>query len=854
MDLSSHTPMMQQYWRLKNQHPDQLMFYRMGDFYEIFYEDAKKAAKLLDITLTARGQSAGQAIPMCGIPYHAAEGYLAKLVKLGESVVICEQVGDPATSKGPVDRQVVRIITPGTVSDEALLDERRDNLIAAVLGDERLFGLAVLDITSGNFSVLEIKGWENLLAELERVNPVELLIPDDWPKDLPAEKRRGVRRRAPWDFERDSALKSLCQQFATQDLKGFGCENLTLAIGAAGCLLAYAKETQRTALPHLRSLRHERLDDTVVLDGASRRNLELDTNLAGGRDNTLQSVVDRCQTAMGSRLLTRWLNRPLRDLTVLLARQTSITCLLDGYRFEKLQPQLKEIGDIERILARIGLRNARPRDLARLRDALGALPALQVAMTELEAPHIIQLARTTSTYPELAALLDKAIIDNPPAVIRDGGVLKTGYDSELDELQSLSENAGQFLIDLEAREKARTGLSHLKVGYNRIHGYFIELPSKQAESAPADYIRRQTLKGAERFITPELKAFEDKALSAKSRALAREKMLYEALLEDLIAQLPPLQDTAAALAELDVLSNLAERALNLDLNCPRFVSEPCMRITQGRHPVVEQVLTTPFVANDLNLDDSTRMLVITGPNMGGKSTYMRQTALIVLLAHIGSFVPAASCELSLVDRIFTRIGSSDDLAGGRSTFMVEMSETANILHNATERSLVLMDEVGRGTSTFDGLSLAWAAAERLAHLRAYTLFATHYFELTVLPEAQPLVANVHLNATEHNERIVFLHHVLPGPASQSYGLAVAQLAGVPSEVIVRAREHLSRLEDTALPHEAPKPVKGKPAAPQQSDMFASLPHPVLDELAKLDLDDMTPRRALEMLYTLKTRI
>ncbi|AWY43122.1 DNA mismatch repair protein MutS [Pseudomonas putida] len=853
-DLSSHTPMMQQYWRLKNQHPDQLMFYRMGDFYEIFYEDAKKAAKLLDITLTARGQSAGQAIPMCGIPYHAAEGYLAKLVKLGESVVICEQVGDPATSKGPVERQVVRIITPGTVSDEALLDERRDNLIAAVLGDERLFGLAVLDITSGNFSVLEIKGWENLLAELERVNPVELLIPDDWPKDLPAEKRRGVRRRAPWDFERDSAFKSLCQQFSTQDLKGFGCETLTLAIGAAGCLLAYAKETQRTALPHLRSLRHERLDDTVVLDGASRRNLELDTNLAGGRDNTLQSVVDRCQTAMGSRLLTRWLNRPLRDLSVLLARQTSISCLLDGYRFERLQPQLKEIGDIERILARIGLRNARPRDLARLRDALGALPELQVAMTELEAPHLQTLAKTTGTYPELAALLEKAIIDNPPAVIRDGGVLKTGYDSELDELQSLSENAGQFLIDLEAREKARTGLSHLKVGYNRIHGYFIELPSKQAESAPADYIRRQTLKGAERFITPELKAFEDKALSAKSRALAREKMLYEALLEDLIAQLPPLQDTASALAELDVLSNLAERALNLDLNCPRFVSEPCMRITQGRHPVVEQVLTTPFVANDLNLDDNTRMLVITGPNMGGKSTYMRQTALIVLLAHIGSFVPAASCELSLVDRIFTRIGSSDDLAGGRSTFMVEMSETANILHNATERSLVLMDEVGRGTSTFDGLSLAWAAAERLAHLRAYTLFATHYFELTVLPEAQPLVANVHLNATEHNERIVFLHHVLPGPASQSYGLAVAQLAGVPSEVILRAREHLSRLEDTALPHEAPKPAKGKPAAPLQSDMFASLPHPVLDDLAKLDLDDMTPRRALEMLYTLKTRI
>ncbi|MBH2034562.1 MAG: DNA mismatch repair protein MutS [Pseudomonadales bacterium] len=853
-DLSAHTPMMQQYWRLKNQHLDQLMFYRMGDFYEIFYEDAKKAAKLLDITLTARGQSAGQAIPMCGIPYHAAEGYLAKLVKLGESVVICEQVGDPATSKGPVERQVVRIITPGTVSDEALLDERRDNLLAAVLGDERLFGLAVLDITSGSFSVLEIPGWENLLAELERLNPVELLIPDDWPQGLPAEKRRGVRRRAPWDFERDSAFKSLCQQFATQDLKGFGCENLTLAIGAAGCLLAYAKDTQRTALPHLRSLRHERLDDTVILDGASRRNLELDVNLAGGRENTLQSVVDRCQTAMGSRLLSRWLNRPLRDRSVLEARQESIACLLERYRFENLQPQLKEIGDLERILARIGLRNARPRDLARLRDALAALPELQQAMTFLEAPHLGALAQSIRTYPELAELLARAIIDNPPAVIRDGGVLKTGYDAELDELQSLSENAGQYLMDLEIREKARTGLANLKVGYNRVHGYFIELPSKQAESAPADYIRRQTLKGAERFITPELKEFEDKALSAKSRALAREKLLYDELLEHLIGHLADLQDSAAALAELDVLSNLGERALTLDLNRPRFTDEPCMRISQGRHPVVEQVLSTPFVANDLNLDDATRMLIITGPNMGGKSTYMRQTALIVLLAHIGSFVPAASCELSLVDRIFTRIGSSDDLAGGRSTFMVEMSETANILHNASDRSLVLMDEVGRGTSTFDGLSLAWSAAECLAGLRAYTLFATHYFELTVLPESEPLVSNVHLNATEHNERIVFLHHVLPGPASQSYGLAVAQLAGVPTPVIARAREHLARLETTSLPHEIPRGEPGKPAAPLQNDLFATLPHPILEELAKINPDDMTPRRALELLYSWKTRV
>lgn len=856
-DLSAHTPMMQQYLKIKHQHPEQLLFYRMGDFYELFYDDARRAAKLLDITLTARGASAGKSIPMAGIPFHSAEGYLAKLVKLGESVVICEQIGDPATSKGPVERQVVRIITPGTVSDEALLDERRDNLLTAVLGDERLFGLAVLDIASGRFTVQELAGWETLLAELDRLNPAELLIPDDWPAGLPAEKRRGVRRRAPWDFDCDSALKSLCQQFGTGDLKGFGCDKLGLAIGAAGCLLAYAKETQRTALPHLRSLRHERLDDTVILDGASRRNLELDVNLAGGRDNTLQSVVDRCQTAMGSRLLTRWLNRPLRNRAVIEARQDAITCLLEGYRFETLQPQLKDIGDLERILARIGLRNARPRDLARLRDALAALPTLQEGLTQMIAPHLLDLARSIQTYPELAATLARAIIDNPPAVIRDGGVIKRGYDSELDELQTLSENAGQFLMDLEAREKARTGLQGLKVGYNRVHGYFIEIPSRQAESAPADYIRRQTLKGAERFITPELKAFEDKALSAQSRALAREKALYDTLLDELIGHLAPLQDSAAALAELDVLANFAERALNLDLNKPRFVEEPCLKIGQGRHPVVEQVLETPFVANDVTLDNDTRMLVITGPNMGGKSTYMRQTALIVLLAHVGSFVPAASCELSLVDRIFTRIGSSDDLAGGRSTFMVEMSETANILHNASEHSLVLMDEVGRGTSTFDGLSLAWAAAEQLARLRAWTLFATHYFELTVLPDGQPSVANVHLNATEHNDRIVFLHHVLPGPASQSYGLAVAQLAGVPEDVILRAREHLARLEaasfngEVGTPLPVSAPAKGRPL---QADLFASAIHPLIEELERLQPDDITPRRALELIYEWKKRI
>ena len=853
-ESSAHTPMMQQYFSIKQQHPEQLLFYRMGDFYELFYDDAKKAARLLDITLTARGQSGGQPIPMAGIPFHAAEGYLAKLVKLGESVVICEQVGDPATSKGPVERQVARIITPGTVSDEALLDERRDNLLAALVGAERGFGLATLDINSGRFVVMELRGWETLLGELERLAPAELLIPDDWESNTPIERRRAVRRRAPWEFDQDSAFKALTQQFGTKDLVGFDCQDLTLGLGAAGALLSYAKETQRTALPHIRSIAQERFEDSVIIDSASRRNLEIDQNLSGGRDNTLLDVLDHTATAMGSRLMARWLNRPLRDLKVLGARQDSISALLDQQFYLDLQPQLKGIGDIERILARVALRSARPRDLARLRDALAALPALQDCMQALETPHLRNLAEQVRTYPELAELLERAVIDNPPAVLRDGGVIKPGFDAELDELQNISENAGQYLIDLETRERERTGLSTLKVGYNRVHGYFIELSRSQADQAPADYIRRQTLKGAERFITPELKAFEDKALSARSRALAREKQLYDELIDRLNEDLAALQTTAASLAEIDVLCTLAERAGSLDYSRPRFIEGSQLKISQGRHPVVEQVLETPFVANDLDLDIDTRMLVITGPNMGGKSTYMRQTALIVLLAHIGSFVPAAACELSLVDRIFTRIGSSDDLAGGRSTFMVEMSETANILHNASERSLVLMDEVGRGTSTFDGLSLAWSAAEHLARLRAFTLFATHYFELTVLPESEPVVANVHLSATEHNERIVFLHHVQAGPASQSYGLAVAQLAGVPGSVISRAREHLARLEATSLPHDRPRQEPGQPQAPMQSDLFASTPHPLLEQLHTINPDDLTPRKALELLYTWKTQI
>ena len=846
----THTPMMQQYFSIKQHHPDQLLFYRMGDFYELFYDDAKKAARLLDITLTARGNSGGQPIPMAGIPFHSAEGYLARLVKLGESVVICEQIGDPATSKGPVERQVVRIITPGTVSDEALLDERRDNLLAALVGSERAFGLATLDINSGRFTVMELPGWETLLGELERLAPAELLIPDDWESDTPIERRRAVRRRAPWEFDQDSAFKALTQQFGTRDLVGFGCADLTLGLGAAGALLGYAKETQRTALPHLRSISQERFEDSVVIDSASRRNLEIDCNLSGGRDNTLLDVLDHTATAMGSRLLARWLNRPLRQMETLRARQDSIAGLIEDYHYENLHPVLKGIGDIERILARVALRSARPRDLARLRDALAALPELQSCIEPIPSQHVRSLGETISTYPELADLLQRAIIDNPPAVIRDGGVIREGYDSELDDLQNISENAGQYLIDLENRERERTGLSTLKVGYNRVHGYYIELSRGQSAQAPADYIRRQTLKGAERFITPELKEFEDKALSARSRALAREKQLYDELLDRLNEDLAALQDSAAALAQLDVLSCLAERAVTLDYCRPEFVEgSGQLCIEQGRHPVVEKVLDGPFVANDLELTPETRMLVITGPNMGGKSTYMRQTALIVLLAHIGSHVPAARVVLSPMDRIFTRIGSSDDLAGGRSTFMVEMSETANILHNATDASLVLMDEVGRGTSTFDGLSLSWAAAEYLAGLRAFTLFATHYFELTALADSDPGVANVHLNATEHNERIVFLHNVLPGPASQSYGLQVAQLAGVPRPVIERARQHLATLEQQSLDQGS----RGAQMQPVQPDLFAAAPHPAAEALHQLSPDDMSPRQALELLYEWKKR-
>lgn len=845
IDLAQHTPMMQQYLKIKAQHPQELLFYRMGDFYELFFDDAKRASDLLDITLTARGKSGGNPIPMCGVPYHAAEGYLARLVKYGVSVAICEQVGDPATSKGPVERKVARIVTPGTLSDEALLDERRDNLLVACCRQENTFGLAVLDMSSGRFSVSELTNEPALLSELQRLRPAELLIPEDfggeWLPDLP-----GRRALPPWDFDSESALRLLCSHFQVQDLAGFGCDNLPVATAAAGCLLQYVKDTQRCELPHIRRLQHDACERAVAMDAATRRNLELDTNLGGGTDNTLASVIDRCQTAMGSRLLKRWLHRPLRDRAVLEARRNSIAALIQDYHFESIREQLKAIGDLERILARVALRSARPRDLSRLQSSLAILPPLQQLLAAIPTEHIRGIAADISSFPTLAELLQTAIIDNPPMVIRDGGVIAPGYDAELDELRSLSSDAGEFLVAMEQREKERTGLSSLKVGYNRVHGYYIEISRTQAENAPTEYIRRQTLKNAERFITPELKEFEDRALSSKSRALAREKALYEALLDRLNEHLGALQLSAHALCELDVLSNLAERAVQLDFCEPEFTDSGCIDIEQGRHPVVESVLDEPFIANDLNLDRRRRTLIITGPNMGGKSTYMRQTALIVLLAHIGSFVPAKRAKLSVVDQIFTRIGSSDDLAGGRSTFMVEMTETANILHNATQNSLVLMDEIGRGTSTFDGLSLAWASAIELADkVKAFTLFATHYFELTVLPETYPCAANVHLGVREFKDHVVFLHRLEEGPANRSYGLQVAKLAGMPEKVISAARSKLNELEQQAI-----APVI-KTSGPQ-ADLFAGPTLTAVDEaLADIDPDALTPRQALEALYHLK---
>jgi DNA mismatch repair protein MutS len=844
-----HTPMMQQFLGIKRDHPHELLFYRMGDFYELFFDDAKRAADLLDITLTARGKSGGEPIPMCGVPYHAAEGYLAKLVKAGVSVAIAEQIGDPATSKGPVDRKVVRIVTPGTLSDEALLDDRVENLLLAVAQQGDRFGLAYLDLSSGRFRVLEVSGDEALSGELERLDPAETLYQETIGHPV-ITSRNGARSQPTWEFDLDSASRSLNSQFQTHDLQGFGCELIPLAVGAAGCLLQYVKDTQRSSLPHIRSLSHESRAESVILDAATRRNLEIDTNMSGGDSNTIYSVMDRCVTSMGSRMLRRWLHRPLTHVPVLTARHAAIKTLCSNYHYETTREALKPIGDMERILTRVALRSARPRDLTRLLSSVAALPQLRSELSHCDAPLLAELVSQAGEYPQLCELLLRAVIDNPPVIIRDGGVIAPGYDTELDELRAISTNAGDYLLEIEQRERKATGISTLKVGYNRVHGYYIEISRAQSDRAPAAYVRRQTLKNAERFITPELKVFEDKALSSKSRALSREKALYEALLETLNEDLPALQDTAAAVSEIDVLANLAERADSLSLCQPEFSEEQVFEISQGRHLVVEQVLEEPFIANDTLLDDKRRMLLITGPNMGGKSTYMRQNAVIALMAHIGSYVPASSAKIAPIDRIFTRIGSSDDLASGRSTFMVEMTETANILHNATPRSLVLMDEVGRGTSTFDGLSLAWAAAVELAQsVKAFTLFATHYFELTSLPEQCPTMANVHLDATEYQDHVVFLHNIQEGPANRSFGLQVAKLAGIPGSVLKAAADKLQALEKGRDTNAGTLPVQS------QSDLFsAPEPHPIIEQLTQTDVDNISPREALALLYELKSQL
>ena len=890
-EIGRHTPVMQQYLRIKEEFPDSLLFYQMGDFYELFFDDARRANELLDISLTSRGRAAGQPIPMAGVPAHSAEGYLARLLRKGVSVAICDQVGDPAASRGPVERRVTRVLTPGTVTDDSLLEERRDRLLAAVHpGRQGGRGLAVLDMSSGDFFVMECEGDDALAAELARLAPAEVLVADEhlrpggWATDGVLAGRSGLTPRPPWLFEPVSARRLLLDQFGTRDLAGFGCESLELGIGAAGCVLDYARTTNRGPLPHVKGLRTERREDTVVLDPVSRRNLEVVESVSGDADRSLAGVLDRTATAMGSRLLRRWLGRPLRDRGAVRRRQQLIGARIEAGAEPGTEDGLRTVGDLERVLARVAIRTARPRDLAHLRTALGAFPALRERIERLDGPLAADLAARIGDFGGLRARLESAIVEAPPITIRDGGVIAPGFDPELDRLRQVRDDARGFIDELEARERARTGLPGLKVGYNRVHGYFIEVSRANADRVPVEYVRRQTLKSAERYLSPELKEFESQVLGARERSLALERKLYEAVVEAAGAEIERLQASARALAEFDVLSNLADRAVELDLCRPEVSEEPGIRIRSGRHLVVEALADGAFVPNDLDLGPERRMLVVTGPNMGGKSTYMRQAAHIVLLACVGSYVPAESAAIGPVDRIFTRIGAADDLSGGRSTFMVEMTETANILNHATAESLVLLDEIGRGTSTYDGLALAWATAAHLAaRQRSFTLFATHYFELTGLAAEHDTVANVHLRAVEHDRGIVFLYEVAPGPASRSYGIQVAELAGVPPRVVREARRKLERLEaDAALgpdraqldlfAPEGPPPRAeagpdgpggpGEPDRPGASDPPALPPDPVearrraladalRDALEAVDPDELSPREALDVLFRFK---
>ena len=852
MNASAHTPMMRQYLGIKAEFPDILLFYRMGDFYELFFDDAREAASLLDITLTARGRSAGQPIAMAGVPFHSVDGYLARLARMGRSVAICEQIGDPAKSKGPVERRVTRIVTPGTLAEDGLLDPDSESVLAGLHPDGDGWGLSWLNVSSGEFHIRECDSTDALIAELDRIGAAELVAAED----VVIDPGREITRRPALDFDVDLAERFLTEHFGVRDLTGFGIHEVTAGVGAAGAVLRYAQNARRQSLDYIVSVRRFEAGDHVILDQRTRRNLEVDSRLDGQPTSrgTVYGVLNETRTPMGARLLKRWLAAPLRNADAVRERQRAVLALIDSRSAERLQPALREIGDIERIVTRVALRNASPRDLARLRASLAVWPDIRALVETLDAPALVQRFAALPPLQEEHDLLDRAVVDQPPATLREGGVIARGFDERLDSLRDLTENASGFLSDLEARERERTGIASLKVGYNRVHGYYIETNRAAAEEVPAEYVRRQTLKNAERYITPTLKKFEDEALTSQARALRRERELYDDLLSRLDESGAVLRAAGEALATLDVLAAFADRADALGLVAPELTDVPGMHIRGGRHLVVEAESDAPFVPNDLDLDESRRMLVITGPNMGGKSTYMRQTALIVLLARTGCFVPATSAVIGPVDRIFTRIGASDDLTSGRSTFMVEMSETADILHNATPESLVLLDEIGRGTSTYDGLALAWAAARHLAiRLRAFTLFATHYFELTALPEEFHGIANVHLDAVEHGADVVFLHIVKDGPANQSYGVQVAKLAGVPEAVLALARTRLARLE-----------TQHKRSDARQGDLFAPPPDEVagVDEdageeavlrerLSEVDPDQLTPKAALDLVFDLK---
>ncbi len=839
---------MQQYLRIKADHPDSILLFRMGDFYEVFYEDARRAAKLLDITLTSRGSSAGAPIPMAGIPYHALDGYLVKLIRKGESAAICEQVSEPTPGKGIVDRKVVRIVTPGTVTDEALLSGRQDNLLAAAARVGKSWAIAWMDLSSGRFLTRLLPGQTELETQLERLLPTELLISEDADWAEPLAGQRGLRKRAPWHFDHESAYHLLTEQFGTKDLGGFGLEEEPAAIAAAGALLQYAQETQRTALPHIRAIQMENPQNHLHLDAATRRNLELLHHPEGRSEHTLAGIMDSTVTPMGGRLLRRWIAEPIRDRRRLQIRHNSIGALLDTRLFESLRTLFRSIGDVERILARVALGSARPRDLTTLRQALGVLPEVKASLTSSNREVLQQCGAQIECLPEIFTLLSAALVDEPPVLIRNGGVIAEAYDAELDKLRGLSENANDFLMEYENRQREESGIPSLKVGYNRVHGYFIEITHAHTDKVPLHYKRRQTLKGAERYITEELKTFEDQVLSSRERAQARELHCYEQLVSHLQSELETLQGVAGAISRMDVLCAFTERAITLDFCCPELSEETGIDIKDGRHPVIEHVQSEAFTPNNTEMNPQRRMLIITGPNMGGKSTYMRQTALICLLAYTGSWVPATSAVIGPLDRIFTRIGAGDDLSRGRSTFMVEMTETANILHSASQHSLVLMDEIGRGTSTYDGLALAWAVAEYLARkVQAYTLFATHYFELTHLPEQLEGVKNVHLKAVEHGDSIVFLHSVNDGPASQSYGLQVAALAGIPKNVLRRARFQLSKLEQG----DNNNPQMGLFSTYEEPEPELEPDNPVLDKLDDIDPDELTPRAALDLIYMLK---